>query len=512
MSDLPQFRTRLPNMGRRVSATYNNIPHYLGGNNPYVDALPMIPSTKADIVRFLIRKPELPADFLSIPSEHRIMLVDNLDRFFFPSEIHVRIFRAINNTLRKGYMGRTPVQSVPRIQIEQRAKEFADIVLGRSNPKDEMRILADAIQITGASRVGKSTAVDLSLSFNPQVIDHVEYKNQPLLQTQIVYVNTTCPDKGRVKSLCYSVLHTADLVAGTDYRGTFVQKGRAGLEHLLMGLVDLASSSALGILAVDETQLLAGIIAAKRKILEAKTSNERAKLTDELLNVLVGLDNTLGVPVIYIGTPLAKHVFATHFRSMARSNRLGSFDWDFMARTSTQWEEFVLALAELQFVRQPAEGNQLFEVLHECSAGIAGIAVMVFRGAQKYLLENEQEELTPEVIRHVFETRFPNFQEPIKALLNNDNVTLLIRWEDLVTENFVDENAGELNLDEYSPEELAELGLTNAPAMTSTTSIEAPSQQAEHSKKPGRPKSQKKIDDATLDEFIDKFKDEPLEE
>ena len=416
--------------------------------------------------------------------------------------------------MRKGLKGRTPIEYVPRATIEQRYKDFVGIIAKPYEPDKEFRILADALQLTGISRIGKSTAVDLSLSYNPQVIDHIEYKGRPMLQTQLVYLNTTCPEKGRVKSLCENVLTIADFVCGTDYCTNYVQKGRAGLEHLLMGLYDLTSTSALGILVVDEIQLLAGVIAAERRIKDEPTATQRSKLTDELLNVLVGLDNTLGVPVVYVGTPLAKKVFATHFRSLARANRLGSFDWDFVARTSKQWKEFVTALATLQYIKEQIPVDELLEVLYDCSAGIAGIAVMVFRAAQKYLLENENERLTKDVITTVFKSRFSQFQKPINALINGEHTSLMTNWEDLVTADFSDNGQMLEYTEDYTEEERAEIeGSKMQPPSPPVMALPPPKNDSKSQPTEGRkPKKAKAIDQTELQQFIDKHENEPLDE
>ncbi len=497
--------TSLPNMGHRMPAVYNDIPSYLGGGSPYIDALPAIPKSSLEIMRFLTRNPTIPENVFDLPLEHRIAISENLDQFYYPSNFHIKIFRSINNSLRKGYKGKIPIHNLQRPKLEQNVKEYVDTILHKpyDGSRKELRIIADAIQIIGPSRIGKSTVVELSLAYNPQVIDHFNYHGQPLLQTQLVYLNTVCPDYGRVKSLCGNVLQQADLICGTNYCEDFVQRGRASVETHLMGLYDLASTSALGMLVVDETQRLAGIVAAKRRINNADTRRERSRLTDELINLLVSIDNILGVPVVYVGTPQAQSVFATHFRSLARAEKLGTFEWELMSRTSDEWNDFVGALASLQVVKKPSPAEDLYEILYECSAGIAGIAIMVFRATQKELLENELEIMDKDAIKTIFNTRFSKLKEPIDALIHGKIDVLFKDWEDLVGTVFANNPPDE---DEYTDKERADLGLPPKEAndlIPIATTHEQTASSLTKERKPGRPKKVTTPSDKDLQDFID---------
>lgn len=496
--ETPKFRTRLTNTGDRVTASYSDIPTYLGGGNPYIDALPPIPETVDQISRFLTRNPEVPENVLDLPREHRIAISENLDQFYYPSNMSIRVFRAINNGLRKGYRGKRPFQHTPRPKLEQNVKDFVDEIRNKPYvPEKDYRIIADAIQITGPSRIGKSSGVELSLSYNPQVIDHSNYRGKEFSQIQLVYLNTVCPDYGRVKSLCGNVLQQADSICGTDYCGDFVQRGRASIETHLMGLYDLASSSALGMLIVDETQRLAGIVAAKRRIQDASTKGQRSKLTDELLNLLVSMDNILGVPVLYVGTPQAQSVFATHFRSLARVEKLGTFEWELMSRTADEWTNFVGALTSLQVVRNPAYAEDLSDTLYECSAGIAGVAIMVFRATQRELLENGLETMSSDAIQRIFDARFSKLKAPIKALIGGNTDVLFKEWEDLVGTVYADDVPA---VDDYTDEERMSVGLPPI-QIDNTAPIQVTVPPAEK-RKPGRPKKAAKLSDEDLQNFV----------
>lgn len=270
-----------------------------------------------------------------------------------------------------------------------------------------------------------------------------------------------------------------------------------------MGLYDLASTTALGMLIVDETQRLAGIVAAKRRISNATTKREKSRLTDELINLLVSIDNILGVPVVYVGTPQAQSVFGTHFRSLARAEKLGTFEWELMSRTSDEWKYFVRALASLQVVKVPADAEDLYEVLYECSAGIAGIAIMVFRATQRELLENELEVMSKDAIKTIFDARFSKFKKPIDALIHGKTGVLFDEWEDLVGTVFADNPPNE---DEYTDQERADLGLSSKESVNLAPSItiskQTPSCIAKR-RKPGRPKKVTTPSDKDLQDLID---------
>ncbi len=78
----------------------------------------------------------------------------------------------------------------------------------------------------------------------------------------------------------------------------------------------VASNQSLGVLVIDEIQNLS----------EAKSGGHR-----KMLNFFVQLINTIGLPVVLVGTYKAMSVLGSEFRQMRRGTGQGDLVWDPMA-------------------------------------------------------------------------------------------------------------------------------------------------------------------------------------
>lgn len=153
------------------------------------------------------------------------------------------------------------------------------------------------IVIYGISGEGKTYAVNIALSYFPQVICHVDpQKNHSGAATadvqnliQVVWLKVICPSRGGPISLCDNIISEVDKLLGTNYS----QKFKASLGHrseldlkiYIERVKQTIKDIHLGILAIDEIQFLAH-------------SESRQQLAD----FLVELSGEIGVPIIVIGT------------------------------------------------------------------------------------------------------------------------------------------------------------------------------------------------------------------
>src|SRR5439155_9812714 len=122
---------------------------------------------------------------------------------------------------------------------------------------------------------------------------------------------------------------------------------------------------------------------------------------DRMLNFFTHLINTIGVPVVFIGTPKAKSVLSGEFRQSRRGTGEGDFIWDRL-ENDEKWRYFLESLWGYQYLRTATPpSKELFDVIHDESQGIVDIAVKVFMLSQVRAIRSGHETLTSAIIRSV---------------------------------------------------------------------------------------------------------------
>lgn len=104
---------------------------------------------------------------------------------------------------------------------------------------------------------------------------------------------------------------------------------------MLLHMTSLASMYGIGVLVIDEIQHL----------LHAKNDQE------EMLNFFVTLSNTVGIPIVLMGTSKAQQLFKGNFRQARRAASDGAIIWDRMDEQSEEGEFFLETLWELQCLK-----------------------------------------------------------------------------------------------------------------------------------------------------------------
>lgn len=162
-----------------------------------------------------------------------------------------------------------------------------------------------------------------------------------------------------------------DMAVGTRTFSQFA-KARHPVDVMMAQMAQLANRHALVVLVIDEIQHLR---LAKGVGLDA------------LLNFLVTLVNTIGIPVITIGTMGALPLFQGDFRQARRANGLGSAVWERITQGPV-WEHFVNVLWEYQWTRHITPlTDEIRHVLYEESQGVIDVLVKLFMLAQLQVME-----------------------------------------------------------------------------------------------------------------------------
>ena len=132
--------------------------------------------------------------------------------------------------------------------------------------------------------------------------------------TQLVWLKLDCPHDGSIKGLCFQFFDAVDRATGTDYFPRYT-KARYTVDVLMVLMTQLVNLYQIGILIIDEIQHL---------------SLAKGGGSEKMLNFFVTLVNTIGIPVVMIGTTKAMSILQSEFRQARRGSGQGDLLWDRM--------------------------------------------------------------------------------------------------------------------------------------------------------------------------------------
>lgn len=383
--------------GSQEGATYREqeIPEYAG--NPLIEALPSL-WARDEILERLSYYPHYSEEQRELPSHVRLHLIENAREFFVPQGIHLEIETKISCMLRRGLQQRNPVSKGHWVSLNDKINSLR----AEHSPKLFLQSKARGFAIVGIGGMGKTTTVLNILAQYPQVIIHNKYRQEDFILKQLVWLMIQCPRDGSAKTLCVNFFQSVDDILGTNYRQRYAV-GRRPANELLPDIARVAALHCLGLLIIDEIQDLSG----------AKSGGAA-----NLLNFFVNLENTIGVPYLFIGTPKALPLLRGEFRQARRASEQGDVFWEPMSLTASRgnskkdipnpvWEEFIRALWVYQYVQHPTglKSNllkcPLSNALFDESQGVTGIAATIFLLAQRRAIASGEEKITVGLIRSV---------------------------------------------------------------------------------------------------------------
>jgi len=401
----------IPNAGLAVIAEYSDqlLVEYKG--NPLIEALPPILS-KDQFVEASQECPTFDESERNLDSWVRLHCVERLLRFFQPLERHIDLEQKISRVLRQGYLARNPLAPVYATRLSQinksiksaREDKTASFARYVNTPSS-----ASGFTVIGVSGVGKSTAVNRILGLYPQIILHSEYQGTPLNAYQIVWLKLDCPHAGSLKGLCIDFFIAIDKLLGTDYHRKFASRQNSE-DAMLARMALVASTHSLGVLVIDEIQDL---------------STAKSGGSEKMLNFFVKLVNTIGVPVVRIGTNKALPILQGDFRQARRGTGEGGVYWNRLMRDTPEkkevWRFFIEGFFEYQWTLTPMSlTDELDELLYEESQGIVDIAIKLFMIAQWRAIAVESEKITPDLIKQVASDSLHLVRPMLDALKSGD--------------------------------------------------------------------------------------------
>lgn len=286
----------------------------------------------------------------------------------------------ISRMIRDGYLPRNPLDPAHSNDLKMRLKHFKNF----STFGEQFAPSGCGFTMCGMSGVGKTTGLIRVLNLYPQIIIHTNYKRKKFTRTQVVWLILECPKDGSTKALCTKFFKAIDYVmgGGTTYSRDYGKESRS-TNDLMDSMANVAATHQLGVLIIDEIQYLN----------VAKSGG-----AEEMLNFFVNLVNTIGLPVVLVGTYDAAPLFTGTFRQARRGSGQGDLVWDRLP-FDEDWQLYVEALWEYQYVQQPCPlTEKLSLALHDVSYGIIDIANRIYLASQVRAIEKGIDEKAPEEI------------------------------------------------------------------------------------------------------------------
>lgn len=407
----------IPNGGEAVEAEYieQMIEEYKG--NPFIEALPPIYS-KDEVVDKLIVYPIYNSKERMLDSHLRVHMVQRLFQCFQPLQVHLDLESRISRVIRQGYLARNPFRPEYAASLQDGYRMIQNLNLDLCSNK-RFRTTAAGFTIIGVSGMGKTTAVNRILATMPQIIVHSEYRGVKFSMCQLVWLKLDCPYDGSIKGLCMEFFSKVDSLLGTDYYKKHVT-GRHTVDSMLSIMSQVARHTGLGMLVIDEIQHLK----------QAKSGG-----SEKMLNFFVTLVNTIGVPVVLIGTTKAMSVLQSEFRQARRGSGQGDMVWERLKKDSN-WDLLMGALWDYQWTKKEVPFTpEISDIMYEESQGIIDIAVKLYAMAQIKAIYSGIEEVNAGLIKQVAQENLKLVQPMLEALKSGD-MRRISQFEDISTVDF----------------------------------------------------------------------------
>lgn len=412
--------------GAQARAEYleSDTPIYKG--NPFIEALPPV-LDEDQAIQCLARYPNYDESERLLPNQVRIHMIQNALHFFAPLPIHLDLEQRVSRMIREGYRMRNPMDPQYWREVNEKLKSYDHLQPSSQILKNQARTLPRGFTIIGCPGVGKSISLEAILSLYPQVIFHGRYKDRDLTRAQIVWLKLEAPFDSSTKGLCLNFFQAVDDILDTGYEKNYTTGRRT--DELLLQMARVAANHGLGVLVIDEIQRL---------------SYAKSGGAEKMLNFFVQLSNTIGIPVVLVGTFKALGILSGAVHQIRRGAGQGDMVWDRMpeGRWVTHddsagpgvWQLFLESLWVYQYIRTPcALTPELAHALYEETQGITDFAAKVFMLAQARAIttsKDGKEELSIQIIRSVSADSLKQAQPVLRALRMGDT-RALAQYDDM---------------------------------------------------------------------------------
>lgn len=390
--------------------------------NPFIEALPEILEPR-QVVRSIKSKIDFNQSDCQASSSVRAHLISQMmGQFFYPITRHIDLEKKLSIMIRQGYVGRNLKDGSLNARLQN---GYERLMSGKDDVIEFPQVNSTALSLAfiGCSGSGKTTTLNKILSTYPQVIYHPKFNF-----TQIVYLRVDCPHDGSLKSLCLHFFREIDQALDSNYEQKYALK-RHSVETLLNLMRQISNHHAIGLLVIDEIQHL---------------SVNKSGGAEKMLNFFVTLVNTVGLPVVMVGTPKARFIFEGDFRSARRGAGFGSIFWEQLAKESnftqddgtlrkSEWNKLTDHLWKYQWLRKAdlTLSEDIRDRWYELSQGVLDIVVKLYVLAQLRAIDSGLERITVKLLQNTYEEDLKPIHPMIEAL-QSGRADRIAQFSDLV--------------------------------------------------------------------------------
>ena len=414
----------------------HGLPHYCQ-NNPLIPK-GVFPTSWTQLYATVARLPDATDSMRrNEDSFTRLLNLAELEDFYFPA---ARDLRSAIDTVRmilKGLSDRKPNAAYWRAHDSERNALLGEKSHLKSPPRSAV---ANSMAIVGISGGGKSTSIRNLLSTIPQVIEHDQSANPLLPRYQILWLKVACPVNRTPRAFMTEIFDSFDRLVNSNYSKACKSENDDD-RIILMG--SAARNHFLGVLVIDEIQNAAG----------KDISSDR-----RLMKLIVRIAETIGVPLIFIGTPKANELLNAE---LADARRMLGPLWLPYSDDSKDWNLYLDVLCKIQYTRTetlldpaPAAGpptpGGLREKFFELTQGIPALAKALWGLAQERAIMNTKHEptetITTKVLQDTFDHDMRSVAPAVAALRTKMGLDV---YDDLLPKELPKPRAWEKDLADY---------------------------------------------------------------
>ena len=346
---------------------------------------------------------------LQLTQKEKLHALLDIKRVFIVLNKHFELEEKISIIIRDGYVNRNPDNGMLNKHIINGHYRIVKKDLHTFKFKEAVSS-AICFALIGASGIGKSAFVEKILMKYPQLIFHHD-----LGLNQVVWLKIDCPYDASLKQLCINFFQEIDAVLdNSDYTENF-GLNRKTIPEMITYMSQIANLHAVGVLVIDEIQNLN----------EAKSGGSQ-----KMMNFFVTLANTIGIPILLIGTNKSLSFLAGDTRQARRSSGLGTVMWD-RFNNNHEWKLFLKGILNYYWTEKPLEfTEEISDYIYYETQGITDLVVKLLLLSQMRAISLDLKQINKDLMGKIVKDCFTAVKPMLKAL-QEGSLDAILKYQDI---------------------------------------------------------------------------------
>lgn len=378
-----------------ASACYKNfqVPVYRG--NPLIEALHQPPLSHKETLQKLLLLPTITQEDLELHPYYRSGLPQQyLKGAFVPTMDIVKLTHEFFNLVLAGYAPRNPMIPAGQALLY---REFGSAPARTKYDESSLSILR------GPSGVGKTATIKrISQVVSDGLIQHSSYWGIPFHEKQLPVLYVKLPAKCTPEALAKEIAYQIESQVGSSIYQAAINDPGAKFGDLMTNAIRLCVTHHVGLIIIDDSQWLRNMGAMR----------------EEVFAMLVNFRSLLKIPVMLVGTHQLDGFLQKDASVVSRAVEGGIFTLSPMTEEDGDWNTFATAMWSQSWVspERPQLKPEISSILFETSQGIRRLAIAMIVDAQKHAIMEGHKEVTPQLLKAVFQAQAPEFRLLVAAV------------------------------------------------------------------------------------------------